>query len=151
MRRVLIVVMWLGALLLVGIGAWILVVPPGSGRAGTGVPVYAPLILIAFGLLTGRLAWAAARPKYLITDDGFVSNAVFGKVMIRWDHTEKISLSRPRGHALWFDAPGGIEHRGKVSRKKRISANIRGLEVHNHDLLQYATERWRKARAAYRR
>ena len=71
-----------------------------------------------------------------------------GLVMIRWDHTQKISLSQPRGNALWFDAPGGIEHRGKVSKKNRIPASIGGLEVHNQDLLQYATERWRKARSA---
>lgn len=148
-RSGLLVVMWFGALLLVGIGAWLLVdAAPGLGSAGTEVPFWASLMLIVFGLSTGRLAWAAARPKYLVTDEGFVSNAVLGKVLIRWDHTERISLSQPRGNALWFDAPGGIEHRGRVSRKKRISANIGGLKVHNQDLLRYATERWSKARSA---
>lgn len=133
----LLVVMWLGAILLLGLGILILPLSPGSE-----VPLWAPLILIVFGLLVAVLALLAARGhKFVIDDEGVHSNAVFGKAHVRWDAMQQITLAPPYGNAIWFVAPGGIVRRGKVTRLKRIAFIIRGLRVRARDFHAYIVER----------
>lgn len=145
----LIIVMWLGAVFLIGLGIVTLVVEPaGPPRENGDVPLWAPLSLAALGLLVGYWAWSVGRkPKFVIDDDGFHSQAIFGKAFIDWQATDKIHLSVPRGNALWFDAPGGIRTGSKISKKKRIQVPISGLRVNNRALHAYVLERARQARA----
>jgi hypothetical protein len=141
----LLVVMWLGAILLLGLGILFLVVKPaGPERPGGEVPLWAPLILLALGVVVAVLAWLAGRGhKFVIDDEGVHSQAVFGKAEVRWDAMQDISLSVPRGNAIWFTAPGGILRRGKVTKLKRIPYRVAGLRVRSRDLHVYILERAR--------
>lgn len=141
----LLVVMWLGALLLLGLGILLFVVEPaGPVRAGGEVPLWAPLILMALGVFVAVLAWLSGRGhKVVIDDDGVHSQAVFGRAEVRWDAMQGISLSVPSGNAIWFTAPGGILRRGKVTKAKRIPFRVAGLRVSSRDLHAYILERAR--------
>lgn len=144
----LLVVMWLGAILLIGLGILILAMSPGAAQAGSAVPLWAPLLLMAFGVLVAVLALLSGRGhKFVIDDDGVHSNAVFGKANVRWDAIQQITLAPPYGNAIWFTAPGGIVRRGKVTRLKRISFWVRGLRVRSRELYAYIVER-SKSRSA---
>lgn len=141
----LLVVMWLGAILLFGLGVFLLVVEPaGPEREDAGIPLWAPLILMAFGVLVAVLAWLSGRGhKLVIDDDGVHSHAVFGRAEVRWDAMEDVSLSVPSGNAIWFTAPGGILRGGKVTKTKRIPFRVAGLRVRSRDLHAYILERAR--------
>ena len=141
----LLVMVWLGAILLFGLGTLFLVVEPaGPEREGGEIPLWAPLVLMAFGILVGVLAWLSGRGhKFVIDDDGVHSHAVFGRAEVRWEAMRDISLSVPRGNAIWFTAPGGILRRGKVTKLKRIPFQVAGLRVSSRDLHAYILGRAR--------
>lgn len=147
---VLLVLLWIGAVLIAGLGVLLLLVKPaGPPRPGSEIPLWAPLILIACGVLVGLLAVVSGRgPKIVIDDEGVHSRAVFGRATIRWEPIQEIVLSQPRGHAIWFTAPGGIVKGGKVSRLKRIPFNVSGLRVRPADLHAYVLGRARGRRTA---
>lgn len=139
----LLVVLWLGVALLVGLGVVFLVVEPaGPKREGSEIPIWAPLILIAFGVVVAVLAYLSGRgPKVVIDDEGVHSRAVFGRATIRWDAVQEMALSRPRHNAIWFTAPGGIVRGGKVTKTKRVPLRIAGLRVRPADLYNYIVVR----------
>lgn len=147
---VLLVLLWIGAVLIVGLGVLPLVLEPaGPPRPGSEIPLWAPLILIACGLVVGLLAALSGRgPKIVIDDQGVHSRAVFGRATIRWEPIQEITLSQPRGNAIWFTAPGGILKGGQVSRLKRIPFNVAGLRVRPADLHAYVLGRARGRRTA---
>lgn len=142
------VVIWLGAALLLGLGILFLVVDlTGPVREGSDMPIWAPLILMAFGVVVAALAWLSGRShKFVIDDDGVHSRAVFGRAVVRWDAMQDVALSQPRGNAIWFTAPGGILRRGKVTKTKRIPFQVAGLRVRSRDLHTYILERARNHR-----
>lgn len=147
LRSSVLAVLWLCALVLVGVGVALLIIAvAGPPNGGSGVPVSAALIVTILGVLTVAGAWAITRPKYVIDDEGFRSNDVIGKVSVRWDRVQHVGLSQPRGTELWIDAPDGIERGGKVLTRSRRQFVIGGLRVQNHDLLEYVRERARRAR-----
>ncbi|MFC7619715.1 hypothetical protein [Microlunatus sp. GCM10028923] len=144
----LVVLLWVGAVLLAGLGVLLLFVKPaGPPRPGSEIPLWAPLILIGFGVLVGLLAVVSPRgPKIVIDDEGVHSRAVFGRATIRWEPMQDVALSQPRGNAIWFTAPGGIVKGGKVTRMKRIPFNVSGLRVRPADLHAYVLGRARGRR-----
>ena len=147
LRRSVLAVLWLSAVVLVGVGVALLTIAvAGPPNGGSGVPVSAALVVTVLGVLTMAGAWAVTRPKYVIDNEGFRSNDVIGKVSVRWDRVEQIGLSQPRGTELWIEAPDGIERGGRVLPRSRRQFVIGGLRVRNNDLLEYVRERARQAR-----
>lgn len=137
------VVLWLGVVLLVGLGVLLLI----AGQGGA-IPVWAPLLLILFGLALAALAFVSGRrPKFVIDDEGVHSRAVVGRAQVRWEAMQEIALSQPRGNTIWFTAPGGILRRGKVTRTKRIPFQVAGLRVRSRDLHAYVVQRAQSRRA----
>ena len=147
LRSGILAVLWVCALVLVGVGVALLIIAVvGPPNGGSGVPISAALIVTILGVLAVVGAWAITRPRYVIDDEGFRSNDVIGKVSVRWDRVQQVGLSQPRGTELWIDAPDGIERGGKVLARSRRQFVIGGLRVQNHDLLEYVRERARRAR-----
>lgn len=137
------VMMWLSMVLVLGLGVVFLIAGPGTGEDK--IPAWVPWMFIALGLYVGYLAWrTGTRPKYVIDDEGIRSDAVFGKALVRWDAIQGISLSQPRGNAIWFTAPGGILRGGKVLKKKSIPIMAAGLTIRPAALFDYIVARARE-------
>ncbi len=139
-----VVLAWVSAALMAGVGALLL----SFTRSPRGDPVSSYVGGFAFLVVAALVAWFAttlSKPILIVDDEAVRTLALIGKASIARRSITKLTMGQ-LGRSVIVDAEGGITTGGKLSKKKWITiSGTHTYRVGTGDLINYIAARTRAA------